>query len=189
MTKTCGYIIIVCWAVFVIVWLVAAFRAKRTVERQSLLSALAHRIPIVFGWWLLAYPRLSPIVNRIVIPRTALSQIVGVAVCVAGLSFTLWARRVLGGNWSSDVTFKRDHELIRTGPYRIVRHPIYTGLLVMCLGTAIEIGALRGVIGSLLVGVGFWIKLNQEERFLLRHFSEAYPSYQRDAKALVPFIL
>jgi len=189
MIAICNYIIITCWSVFVIVWLVAAFRAKRTVEKQSLLSALAHRIPVGLGWWFLAFPRISPTMNRVVIPRTAFSQIIGVAICVLGLFFTLWARRTLAGNWSSDVTFKRDHELIRTGPYRIVRHPIYTGVLVMCLGTAIEIGALRGVFGLLLVGVGFWIKLTQEERLLLRHFPDSYPSYQRDVKALVPFVI
>ena len=189
MIATCGHIIFLCWAIFAFVWLVAAFRAKRTIEKQSLLSALMHRIPVVLGWWFLAYPRLAPFMNRILIPRTALSQIGGVAICVSGLSFTLWARRTLAGNWSSDVTFKRDHELIRTGPYRIVRHPIYTGLLVMCLGTAIEIGALRGAFSLLLVGIGFWIKLTQEERLLLRHFPDVYSSYQRDVKALVPFVI
>ena len=189
MIATCGYIIIVCWAIFFIVWLVAAFGAKRTVEKQSLLSALAHRIPVVLGWWFLAYTRLAPSMNRIVIPRTVLSQVAGVSICASGLFFTLWARRTLAGNWSSDVTFKRDHELIRTGPYGIVRHPIYTGLLVMCLGTAIEIGAVRGALSLLLVGIGFWIKLTQEERLLLRHFPDAYPSYQRDVKALVPFVI
>ena len=189
MTAISGQIIIVCWSIFIVVWLVSAFRTKRTVERQSLLSALAHRIPIGLGWWMLAFPRLSPTMNRLILPRTMLLQIIGVAVCVYGLFFTLWARRTLAGNWSSDVTFKRDHELVRTGPYRFVRHPIYTGLLLMCLGTTIVIGQLRGAIGLLLVGVGFWIKLSQEERLLLRHFPDAYPIYQREVKALVPFVI
>jgi protein-S-isoprenylcysteine O-methyltransferase Ste14 len=189
MIRISSHIIIVCWSIFFVVWLVSAFRTKRTVERQSLLSALAHRIPIGLGWWMLAFPRLSPAMNHVVITRTILSQIIGVAICVYGLFFTLWARRTLAGNWSSDVTFKRDHELVRTGPYRFVRHPIYTGLLVMCLGTAIVIGQVRGAISLLLVGVGFWIKLRQEESLLLRHFPEAYPTYQREVKALVPFVI
>ena len=104
-----------------------------------------------------------------------------------GLLVTLWARWTLAGNWSSDVTFKQGHELIRRGPYRFVRHPIYTGLLMMCLGTAIEIGHSR--LAGLLVAAAFWIKLKQEERLLLRHFPDEYPAYQKQVKAIVPFLI
>jgi len=113
----------------------------------------------------------------------------GAVICICGLVFTLWARYTLAGNWSSDVTFKREHELIRTGPYRFVRHPIYTGLLVMFAGTTLHIGQLRCLLGLLLVAIGFWIKLGQEERLLARHFPEAYPVYKRDVKALIPFVI
>jgi protein-S-isoprenylcysteine O-methyltransferase Ste14 len=184
-----SHIIVTCWSIFVIVWFVSAFQTKRTVEKQSVLSALAHRIPVALGWWLLIFPKLSGPLNWQVIPRTAFLQVLGTAICVYGLLFTLWARRTLAGNWSSDVTFKRDHELIRTGPYRFVRHPIYTGLLIMCAGTAIVIGQLRGALSLLLVAIGFWIKLSQEERLLARHFPDAYPAYQRQVKALVPFVI
>lgn len=189
MNAISSYIIICCWCIFIFVWWINAYRTKHTVERQSLVSALAHRIPVGLGWWMLAYPRFGCPWTLQIIPRTTLLQILGAVICVYGLWFTIWARRTLAGNWSSDVTFKRDHELIRTGPYRVVRHPIYTGLLVMCLGTAIPIGQLRGVASLLLVSVGFWIKLGQEERLLLRHFPEAYPIYQREVKALVPFVI
>ena len=87
------------------------------------------------------------------------------------------------------MTFKQNHELIRTGPYRIVRHPIYTGLLVMVVGTAMRIGQLRGVVSLALVTIGFWIKLRQEERLMMRHFPEAYPVYRREVKALIPFVI
>ena len=113
----------------------------------------------------------------------------GNVICVAGLFVTLWARWTLAGNWSSDVTFKEGHELIETGPYRFVRHPIYTGLLIMCVGTAIEIGMLRGILGLALMTLGFWIKLKQEERLLMRHFPEEYPAYSKRVKALVPYVL
>jgi protein-S-isoprenylcysteine O-methyltransferase Ste14 len=189
MTLISGQIILVCWIIFLIVWLIAAFRTKRTMEKQSRLSAFAHRIPVGLGWWLLAFPRLGPPWNQQIIPRAAFLQIVGAAICIYGLWFTLWARHTLAGNWSSDVTFKRDHELIRSGPYRFVRHPIYTGLLVMCVGTAIQIGQLRGAFSLLLVAIGFWIKLSQEERLLVRHFPDSYPIYQSEVKALVPFVI
>lgn len=187
--NTTRYIIIACWWIFVIVWLINAFRTKRTAERKSLLSSLAYRIPTGAGWWLLLVPKLPDFMYRQVIPRTAFSKIVGTAACVIGLVFTLWARQSLAGNWSSDVTFKQNHELVRIGPYQFVRHPIYTGLLVMFLGTAIYIGEVRGVISLLLITFGFWIKLRQEERLLLRHFPDSYPAYQREVKALVPFII
>lgn len=189
MTNTAGHIIIACWWIFFIVWLISAFRTKRIAERQSVESALAHRIPILAGWWLLFFPKWPGLMARQVIPRTTLSQFIGAAICILGLIFTVWARQTLAGNWSSNVTFKQDHELIRRGPYRIVRHPIYSGLLVMCLGTAIYIGQVRGGVSLLLVTIGFWIKLSQEERLLLRHFPDAYPAYQRDVRALVPFLI
>jgi len=184
-----SHIIAVCWAIFIIVWLVNAVRTKRTLEKQSLASALAHRIPVAIGWWLLLVPKWSGPLNWRILPDTDFLKLSGAMICICGLIFTLWARYTLAGNWSSNVTFKRDHELIRTGPYRFVRHPIYTGLLVMWLGTIVFVGKLYGACSLLLVAIGFWIKLRQEERLLLRHFPATYPIYRREVKALVPFII
>ncbi|HWD92433.1 MAG TPA: isoprenylcysteine carboxylmethyltransferase family protein [Verrucomicrobiae bacterium] len=186
---TTGEIIITCWCIFVVVWWVAAYRTKRTAEKQSVASMMAHRIPLGIGWWMMLIPKWPEPLNRHILPRTASLQISGAVICIVGLLFTLWARRTLAGNWSSDVTFKQDHELIRTGPYRFARHPIYTGLLVMWVGTVIYVAELRGVISLLLVTIGFWIKLHQEERLLLRHFPDSYPTYKREVKALVPFVV
>jgi protein-S-isoprenylcysteine O-methyltransferase Ste14 len=186
---TTGEIIITCWCVFLMVWLVTAAKAKRTVEMQSPASMLAHRLPVGLGWWLLLFPNFPGEFNRQMWPRTEELKIAGAVICICGLVFTLWARYTLAGNWSSDVTFKQDHELIRKGPYRFVRHPIYTGLLVMFVGTTLHIGQLRCLLGFPLVAIGFWIKLRQEERLLVRHFPEAYPNYRREVKALVPFVI
>src|SRR5690242_11553395 len=153
MTATASHIIVTCWLIFLIVWAVAAVRTKRIVERQSLASAMAHRIPVGFGWWLLVVQKWDEPMSLQILPLTAFSQIAGAVICICGLAFTIWARQTLAGNWSSDVTFKQDHELVRRGPYGIVRHPIYTGLLAMCLGTAIHIGQLRGVFSLLLVTI------------------------------------
>ena len=189
MEKIAGPIIIGCWITFVAYWFISALGQKAIAERQSLPSALAHRIPVGLGWFLLAFPRLGPPWNRTLIPQAEWVLAIGTAICVFGLYMTLWARWTLAGNWSSDVTFKQGHELIKTGPYRFTRHPIYTWLLVMCLGTAIDIGQLRGAIGLVVVGIGFWIKLNQEERLMLLHFPNEYPAYQKRVKALVPFVI
>ena len=189
MVELSGHIILACWITFLAYWLISARRTKVIAEKQSRLSALAHRIPVGLGWWLLAYPRLPPPMNLVLLPRTHWTVVMGIVTCVYGLSVTIWARRTLAGNWSSDVTFKQGHELIRTGPYRFVRHPIYTGLLIMSLGTAIEIGRLHCWLSIVLTSLGFWIKLTQEERLLLRHFPDEYPAYQQQVKALVPFVI
>jgi protein-S-isoprenylcysteine O-methyltransferase Ste14 len=189
METVSGPIIAFCWIIFVAYWLISALKGKVIAEKQSLPAALAHRIPVGLSAWLLAYHRWPAPMNQSLIPHSDGVLAIGVLLCLFGLFVTLWARWTLAGNWSSDVTFKQDHELVRSGPYRFVRHPIYTGLLAMCLGTAVESGALRCWLALVLVSVGFWIKLSQEERLLLRHFPDAYPKYCKQVKALVPFVL
>ena len=178
-----------CWIVFGVYWIIGALTAKRSAERQSLLSALAHRIPIGLGGFLLAARRLPPPLDRVLIPRTDWALALGAAICLFGLVVTLWARWTLAGNWSSVVEFKQGHELVKSGPYRFVRHPIYTGLLIMFLGTAMDIGPLRCWLAVPVVAAGFWIKLRQEESILLNHFPQEYPAYSKNVKALVPFVL
>ncbi len=182
-------IILACWLTFIVYWVVSAARTKVIAEKQTVLSALAHRMPIGLGWWMLAFPKWHSPMDWVIVPHTIWVRSAGTAVCLYGLTFTLWARRTLAGNWSSDVTFKQGHELIKSGPYRYVRHPIYTGLLVMAVGSAIEIGQLHCWLGIPIMTFGFWIKLSQEERLLLRHFPNEYPVYQKQVKALVPFII
>ena len=184
-----GQIILGCWLVFIAYWFISAARVKAVAERQSLWFTAAHRIPVGLCWFLLVVRDLPPPFNLPLTPRTDVTQITGTAICVAGLFVTIWARRTLAGNWSSDVTFKQNHELIKAGPYRFVRHPIYTGLLLMCLGTALDTGHLRCWLGLVSMFIGFWIKLKQEEKLMLRHFPDDYPAYRKQVKALVPFIL
>jgi hypothetical protein len=93
------------------------------------------------------------------------------------------------GNWSATVTFKQGHELVQAGPYRFVRHPIYTGILLMILSSAIVQGRLQSWLGFLIMCAGFWIKLKQEESLMLRHFPDEYPAYRARVKALVPFLI
>lgn len=189
MEKISNSIIIGCWLVFIVYWSVSAFRTKAIAVKQSPASAAAHRIPVGVGWFLMVYPRFLPPMNELLTPRTGLMEATGLVLCVLGLLTTIWARWTLAGNWSSDVTFKQNHELIKTGPYRFVRHPIYTGLLLLCLGTAIEIGKVRFWLALPLWFIGFWIKLKQEEKLMLQHFPDDYPAYRKQVKALVPFVI
>lgn len=180
-------IIINCWLAFLGYWLLSAFTVKATAERQSFSSSLSYRIPLLIGGYLLAAFR-HPHLSQPVTPHTLVTAWVGAAVCVAGLGVAIWSRWKLGGNWSSDVRYKEGHELVQTGPYRFVRHPIYSGILLMCLGPAIQFGLLHYWLGVLVIGLGLWIKLQQEETVMLRHFPE-YAGYRQRVKALVPFVV
>ncbi len=95
----------------------------------------------------------------------------------------------LGRNWSRSVTIKQGHELITTGPYAVVRHPIYTGILSGFLGMAISISQVRGFIVVVLVFLVFWLKLRMEEEWMRSQFGETYATYARQTAALVPYVL
>jgi protein-S-isoprenylcysteine O-methyltransferase Ste14 len=181
--------IIACWIIFVIYWIASARRLKPVVEHQSWFRNLAHRLPLGAGVMLLWVPRLSHRLNLSLTPQTGAARVIGAGLCLLGLFMAVWSRRTLAGNWSSDVTFKHGHELIQSGPYRFARHPIYTGILFMALGTAVAGGLLRCWLGFLLILAGLWIKLSLEEALLLRHFPDTYPSYRTRVKALIPFII
>jgi protein-S-isoprenylcysteine O-methyltransferase Ste14 len=115
-------------------------------------------------------------------------ELAGLAITAGGLLFAVWARVHLGGNWSGIVTLKKDHELIRSGPYRFVRHPIYTGYLGGVLGAAIVAETGDAFIGFAIVLVALLFKMRREEAFLTGEFGEEYQAYKREAATLVPFI-
>jgi len=123
-----------------------------------------------------------------VVPFGHLTREAGIAMCYLGLGLAIWSRRTLGDNWSSTVNLKRGHELVERGPYRFVRHPIYTAILLMSLGTAVAFDRLSCFIGLVPLFLGFWIKLRQEESLMTRQFPEAYPLYKARVRALVPLL-
>jgi protein-S-isoprenylcysteine O-methyltransferase Ste14 len=179
-----------CWILFAVIWLVAAFATKQSVYRENRLQRLRYMIPILLGGFLLAKGhRLSDPLNHRVIPHVEALAWTGVVLCVAGLAFCIWARFTLGRNWSGVVTLKGGHELITSGPYALVRHPIYTGLLTMFVGTVIVLGHVAGIIAMPFVFVSLWIKLRHEEKLMLQQFPNEYPAYQQRVKRIIPFIL
>jgi protein-S-isoprenylcysteine O-methyltransferase Ste14 len=115
--------------------------------------------------------------------------LLGLALTLFGLGFAVWARRTLGRHWSGEVTAKVDHELIRTGPYRLVRHPIYTGAILMYVGPALISGRLQGVLALVVVGLAYARKIGMEERNLHALFGPAWEEYRRETKALIPWLL
>ena len=183
-------IISVCWILFAVIWLLAAFATKQTVYKESRAQRLRYTIPILLGGFLLAKGhRLSDPLNHRVIPQVAALAWSGAVLCVAGLAFCIWARFTLGRNWSGLVTLKGGHELIISGPYALVRHPIYTGLLTMFVATVTVVGHVAGIIAMPFVLVSFWIKLRHEERLMLKQFPNEYAAYQQRVKRIIPFIL
>ena len=180
------------WLVFGIVWLISAFASKRSVQRQTYGSRVLHSSLMLIGL-LLIFNFLDVFTHGWleirVIPQTQLWVLAGAVLALAGVLICFWARAILGSNWSGTVTIKQNHELILRGPYSFVRHPIYTGLLIAFLGSAMVYGSARSFIGVLICGFALWLKSQTEERFMIQQFGEQYAQYRQRTRALVPFVL
>jgi protein-S-isoprenylcysteine O-methyltransferase len=156
---------------------------------QSPGSRLAHLAFTTLGF-LLIFNSSVPLgaLDRVLCAPTLASAYFGVALTVAGVAFAIWARFYLGSNWSGSVTVKADHTLVRSGPYAVVRHPIYTGILFGALGSSIAYARIRGFLGVLMLVITLRVKSRLEEQFMQEQFGAQYTGYKRDIKALVPFI-
>jgi protein-S-isoprenylcysteine O-methyltransferase Ste14 len=176
-------VITLCWAVFVVVWAVSAFFVKRTVERPLRSARLLSLLAVI---WVFEVVLRTAGLQQTLWSQTAAVGVLADLLTVAGLAVALWARAVLGRNWSGRIAFKEDHELIQHGPYAYVRHPIYSGLLLMGLGTAVESGRLASFVLLGAAAVMLAVKAHFEERLMTSHFPEAYPQYRRRVKALIP---
>jgi protein-S-isoprenylcysteine O-methyltransferase Ste14 len=189
------------WGLFLLVWLGAAPFSRKTVRREPIASRLRY---VAFGLvaGLLLNPRLIPIPlldgpdlpdavrAGHLLPVTAPMAALSVTLTALGIAFAFWARFTLGKNWSGTVTVKEDHALIQTGPYALVRHPIYTGALVGICGTLLGMGLppLRAAFGIIPLVVALRVKMATEERFMTETFGEAYPAYRQRVKGLIPFV-
>jgi protein-S-isoprenylcysteine O-methyltransferase Ste14 len=180
----------VLWLAFIAVWIAMARGGKAVAERESVYSRLSHYLPLAIAIYLLAAPHVAiAVLNDRFVALTLWPVRLGAALTIAGVAFAIWARIRIAGNWSSDVTLKRDHELIVDGPYAFVRHPIYTGILVALIGTALALGEWRGVLAVVLACAAYWRKLRIEEAVMRRQFGEAYSQYAERVAALVPFLM
>ncbi|HME33199.1 MAG TPA: isoprenylcysteine carboxylmethyltransferase family protein [Terriglobales bacterium] len=178
------------WSAFFVVWLVWAIGTKKTQTRESLRSRIPYVVlniaafyamfsrAVAYGWMRLR-----------ILPPDPWIENLGVAITAAGLLFAVWARAYLGRNWSGTVTIKVGHQLVRSGPYRWVRHPIYSGMILAMLGTAITRGQLRGLVAVVLLWIGFTMKLRIEERFMTTTFGPEYEEYSRTTGAILPRLL
>jgi protein-S-isoprenylcysteine O-methyltransferase Ste14 len=178
----CGYF----WLGFFVIWLMWAFTTKRTQTRERFASRIPYLVLTTAAFYaMFSHPAPDWLRLRI-LPLKSTIENLGIAVTAGGLLFAIWARAYLGRNWSGNVTIKVGHELIRSGPYRWVRHPIYSGMILAMVGTAINKGQLRGFIAVVLLWIGFSLKSKIEERFMITTFGQEYEQYSRSTGAIVP---
>jgi len=175
------------WAAY---WWVSSRNVKRTARHESLPSRLSHIAPLALAALLFLLPiSLAPFLSARFLPSATWPFNVAVALTAAGLLFAVWARQYLGSNWSGTVSIKKDHQLITNGPYALVRHPIYTGVLLALVGSGMAIGEWRAVLGLALASLALWRKLRLEERLMHQQFGAAYQAYCWRVPALIPFVL
>ena len=184
-----GQFILLCFGISIVYFIISAFGTKRTVERpggQWWFVVLAFVIGAVIQ---LLHNRVFPWRTIILLPHTLPMQVMADALTFCGMVVMLWARSVLGSNWSGSVTFKENHELIERGPYTYVRHPIYSGALLMLVGATIFWGTMNIFVVFALCLIGLWYKSRIEEKLLIEHLPAAYAEYKKRTKALIPFVL
>jgi len=176
------------WLAFAASWIAAAFWSNRTEKRASLGDELRYRIVLLVGGLLFLVPAhgyQGPLRFWLV---TRSEAWICVVLIVAGFAFSWWARLHLGPLWSGSITRKADHRVVDTGPYAIVRHPIYTGILLAVYATAAAKGTLLGIVGALVITIGIWMKAHLEERWLREELgADAYDAYRRRVAMLLPF--
>lgn len=174
------------WVAFFVSWFAAAVWADRPARRAGARAEFAYRVVTLIGCVLLFQTAPSWQPHLWWTPEGV--QWALVALAVAGYAFCWWARLHLGRLWSATVTRKPDHRVVDTGPYRYVRHPIYTGILAAMLGLALMKGTSVALAGFAITVLGFWIKARLEERFLRAELGpEAYDAYAARTPMLAPF--
>jgi protein-S-isoprenylcysteine O-methyltransferase Ste14 len=175
------------WLAWMLTWIVLARETKPIRRQESVASRLLHLGPLGLAAAMLFLPGAMGLgYGPSILPRAPWMAFAGAGLVAAGLMFSVWARLVLAGNWSGTVTLKDSHELVRHGPYRLARHPIYTGMLLALFGTAVLIDAWMAVAAVLIVLAAFARKLRTEEMFLRDAFGDDYAAYVRAVPALVP---
>ena len=178
------------WLGYLAYWWATSTDVRAT-DQKELAGSRIMRLAAILGaialLWLPAVP--IPILRDRCLPPSEYWFWIGAGITATGFAFGIWARHHLGSNWSQAVTIKQGHELITSGPYRFVRHPIYSGLLAAFLGCAVARGEWRGLVAVGLVFAVLWRKLKLEEQWLASHFGEQYENYAGRVSALLPHLL
>jgi protein-S-isoprenylcysteine O-methyltransferase Ste14 len=179
----CAY----CWLAFIVYWLVSALKGKEAKRTETWQERMRHSLPMLAAYILTFVPVSHyGVLGARVVSAYAPLGMTGALITMAGVSLAIWARWHLGTNWSSTVSIRADHELIHTGPYRAIRHPIYTGMLLAFAGTALALGEVRGVLAFAIVLIAFYFKARKEESFLTQEFGERFAERARQTGMFLP---
>lgn len=181
------FVVIVPWGVFVVYWLIGALKTRATWQQESFASRSAVLLIEVVGYVLIFRQSagIGFLGNRVV-PRNLVGPVIGSGFTWMGIGIAIWARYHLAEYWSARVTIKEDHKLIRTGPYARLRHPIYSGLILATIGSAMVIDRWRCIVGVCLVLAGYCFKAKKEESMLTQQFGEAFHEHQKHTGFLFP---
>jgi len=171
------------WVIFWIAWLIAAFTAKASRGRGSRLGGFRILLAVVVV--ILVRANVHQGSERVDGP---LLQGIGLALWIAGLALAVWARLYIGRNWGMPMTRREEPELVTTGPYHLIRHPIYSGIILAMIGTAVAT-TLVGLIVVAVIAAFFTFSATREESFLATEFPETFPPYKAKTKMLIPFVL
>ena len=172
------------WILFVVYWSAAARNASPPVIQESRTSRAVHTRLLNASLLLLFLP--VPGLRTRFLPLTTWIVGSGLGLQALGFAFAAWARRHLGRHWSGPVTVAADHQLVRSGPYRLIRHPIYSAMFAMYIGTSLVSGELHALVALAILVTAYWRKIPQEERALSKVFGGEYESYRRHTWALIP---
>ena len=187
------WIILISWLVFIGYWAISAIGVRKDITKNAWWwSGRAYTVRLIIAMIIIIAVILCfPGVNRVFTNRInatgSIMPEIGSILCALGITFAIWARWHLGKNWSSHPALKEGHELVTSGPYRFVRHPIYTGILLAEFGTVLAAGYIW-LIPLIFGGVVFIRRVSIEEQIMMKQFPDAYPEYKKRTKALIPFI-
>lgn len=177
------------WLAWVVSWVVASLWSGRTKAHVPTLDSLAYRLPILAGAILFLPLTARAMAAAQLYHPGELGTYALAVITLLGISFTWWARIHLGRFWSNAITHKEGHRIVDTGPYGLVRHPIYTGLIIALFATGVAVATWTSLTGALLISLGEWQKARMEERFLSIELGrEAYGTYCRRVPMIVPFL-
>jgi len=171
------------WVIVAVYLTVTAFSAKR--DRETHLGQSFGLMFAIIAAFLLPHLSIFRFVNFA--PVNVTLDIIGAILCAAGGIFLVWARQTLGKNWSQTVSAKHGHELVTSGPYRYIRHPMYAGGLIAAVGSAIVCGGAFVFLLVILGAVFLW-RVGAEDKLMMQQFPREYPEYKKRTKALIPFV-
>lgn len=180
------------WFIVITYWFISGFGNKQIKNQESIFKRfLQYWLPLIVAVLLLGPGEWfgESLIRENFVPHSDFVGNIGLGFCVIGAIVACWSRYLLGKNWSLSVQRKESHELIQNGIYKILRHPIYTGLLILFIGNAIIVGDYRGIIAVIVVFISFWFKLLKEEKILTDTFGNKYIDYKNRTKALIPYLL